>query len=129
MPGLDPAIGKEAPVLFLVLSFFIVFGYLGIQVAGKAVAFVNERDKAFLDALEKLSTDLQREQAERDKSHEKFMEEQNAMWRGFVKDQWGVMAKSLDTVAEQLAQLGSKIDQHDQRTMLQHDRKDKPTRT
>ncbi len=108
---LDPTIGKEAPILFLVLSFFIIFGYIAVRLAGKAIEFIKARDAAFLASLEKLSADLQREQTMRDE-----------MWRGFVKDQWTMMSKSLDSVAEQIANLGAKMDQHDRRTS-QHEKK------
>jgi len=127
MPGLDPTVGKEAPILFLVLSFFIVFGYLAIKAIKGAGDFINARDKAFLDALDKLSADLQKKQDEQDEINRTFMEKQNEMWRSFVKDHWAMMAKSLDAVAEQIINIGMKVDQHDKRTTLQHEKKN--TRT
>lgn len=123
MPGLDPTIGKEAPVLFLVLSFLIILCYLAIRMAGKAIEFIKARDSAFLTALEKLSSDLQREQAGRDEANRAFVEQQNEMWRSFVKDQWTIMSQSLDAVADQIIGLGVKIDQHDKRTTIQHDKR------
>lgn len=123
MPGLDPTVGKEAPIIFLVLSFLIILGYLSIRLAGKATEFINARDKAFLDALEKLSGDLQKEQVERDEANHLFTEKQNEMWRSFVRDQWMLMAKSLDAVAEQIVSLGMKMDRHDQTTTPQHEKK------
>ena len=123
MPGLDPTVGKEAPILFLVLSFFIVFGYLAIKVIKGAGDFINARDKSFLDALDKLSADLQKKQEEQDEINRAFMEKQNEMWRSFVKDHWAMMAKSLDAVADQIVSLGMKIDQHDKKTTAQGERK------
>jgi valyl-tRNA synthetase len=121
MPGLDPTVGKEAPILFLVLSFFIVFGYLAVRLAGKAVDFIKARDAAFLGALEKLSTDLQNEQERRSVADRLSAEKRDEMWRSFVKDQWMMMSKSLDAVADQIVSLGAKVDQHDRRTTAQHE--------
>jgi len=117
---LDPTIGKEAPILFLVLSFFIIFGYIAVKIVGKAVEFINARDKAFLDALNKLSDDFHKEQVERDEANRLFVERQNEMWRSFVQDQWAMMSKSLDAIAGQIISLSTKVDQHDKRTTGQH---------
>ncbi len=112
------------PTLFLVLSFLIVLGYTVFkaipQIISQAVEFIKARDAAFLAALEKVSADLQHEQAERDAAHQAFMKEQNDMWRAFVRDQWQVIANSLDGMTEQIVQLGSKFDAHDRRMTAEH---------
>lgn len=124
MPGLDATVGKEAPVLFLVLSFLIILGYVSFktipQIVGQAIEFIKARDAAFISALDKMSSDLQRALSESEESHQKFIREQNDMWRVFVQDQWKAMAQSLDVVAEQIMQLSSKVDAHDRRTMAEH---------
>lgn len=124
MPGLDASVGKEMPTLFLVLSFLIVLGYTVFkaipQIISQAVEFIKARDAAFVAALEKLSADLQHEQAELEEAHQDFMREQNEMWRSFVRDQWAVIAKSIDGFAGQIAELGARFDQHDKRMTAEH---------